>query len=105
MCPFIKIEICEQLNEEEEKVVGTAIIEFEKLIHGNSSFKVEGMEAIIYMGSMTSDVKMNYFEYLTSGLCMDVTVAIDFTGSNGNVDNPKSLHYYDKYNENNQNSY
>lgn len=53
------------------------------------------MDALISMGSMVSAVKMNYFEYLMSGMCMNVSVAIDFTASNGSVNNPKSLHYYD----------
>ena len=53
------------------------------------------MEALIFMGSMVSAVKMSYFEYLMSGMCMNVSVAIDFTASNGSVNNPYSLHYYD----------
>ena len=65
------------------------------MLKGNSYFKVDGMEALIFMGSMVSAVKMSYFEYLMSGMCMNVSVAIDFTASNGSVNNPYSLHYYD----------
>jgi hypothetical protein len=50
------------LNQEEEKVVGTSIIEFQKLQQGSSYFKVEGMDALIFMESMISAAKMNYFE-------------------------------------------
>ena len=92
------------MNQEEEKVVGTSIIEFQKLQQGSSYFKVEGMDALIFMESMVSAVKMNYFEYLMGGMCMNVSVAIDFTGSNRPVNDPSSLHYYDT-SQKNQNQY
>ena len=41
---------------------------------------------------------MDYFEYITSGVSLNTSISVDFTGSNGDVDNPRSLHYYNKYN-------
>jgi len=55
------------------------------------------MDALISMSRMVGEVKMNYFEYLMSGMQMNFSLAIDFTGSNGSVNNPMSLHYtYEK---------
>lgn len=35
----------------------------------------------------------NFVEYLRSGWQMSLSVAIDFTASNGKITNPQSLHY------------
>ena len=45
---------------------------------------------------MFSDCKMDYFEYLLSGVKMNCSISVDFTGSNGNINNPKSLHYFNR---------
>jgi hypothetical protein len=37
----------------------------------------------------------SFLEYLTGGLSLSLTVAVDFTGSNGNPSSPSSLHFLD----------
>jgi hypothetical protein len=37
--------------------------------------------------------KYNFLDYLRGGIEISMMVSIDFTGSNGNPKNPKSLHY------------
>lgn len=39
------------------------------------------------------------FEYLKSGWQLSLSIAIDFTGSNGDPSEPGSLHYLDGYNQ------
>ena len=41
----------------------------------------------------------NFVEYLRSGWQMSLSVAIDFTASNGKIEDERSLHYPSEYNE------
>lgn len=43
--------------------------------------------------------KPTFLSYLNSGWNISLTVAIDFTGSNGNPAYPSSLHYLGNYNQ------
>jgi hypothetical protein len=41
----------------------------------------------------------NFVDYLRSGWGISLMVAIDFTGSNGEINDPKSLHYMNAFNQ------
>lgn len=40
-------------------------------------------------------MRPNFMDYLRGGLELNLSVAIDFTGSNGTPSHPNSLHYMD----------
>lgn len=41
------------------------------------------------------DQKHSFLEYVFGGCDIDLSIAIDFTLSNGQPNNPESLHYFD----------
>lgn len=45
--------------------------------------------------------KPTFIDYLRGGLQLNLSVAVDFTGSNGAVTQPSSLHYLNQYSLNN----
>lgn len=64
----------------------------------NVEFKLSGMKKKKKQkGSLRFQVKMfkayTFLDYIQGGMEISMTVAIDFTGSNGHPENPQSLHY------------
>jgi hypothetical protein len=47
----------------------------------------------IFLSNFVYSENPNFAEYLRSGWQMSLSVAIDFTASNGKINDPKSLHY------------
>ena len=61
------------------------------LVNNNTSLKLGSAG----MATISVDAIKNYsfIDYLRGGMQINLTVAIDFTGSNGNPNQPSSLHY------------
>jgi hypothetical protein len=50
-------------------------------------------QGIFYFQEVSLVQKYNFYDYLRGGIQLNLIVAIDFTGSNGNPRDPRSLHY------------
>ena len=62
-----------------------------KLINNNTALKLGSVgTGNIYVDSIKN---YSFIDYLRGGMQINLTVAIDFTGSNGNPNNVNSLHY------------
>lgn len=81
--------------------VGLELINPKKKEHGNTHHGIK-LFAGKYVNSgllfveafATIPPQPSFLDYLRGGLQLNVTVAIDFTGSNGNPKTPTSLHYH-----------
>jgi len=67
------------INEEKQKKKG-------------SKYKNSGS---IILNNITIEMNPSFLDYIQGGTQVNFTVAVDFTGSNGNPKNPSSLHYQD----------
>ncbi|XP_048738770.2 copine-8-like isoform X2 [Ostrea edulis] len=54
----------------------------------------------IHLLSIKKEIKPSFLDFLKGGTQLNFTVAIDFTGSNGNPSSPHSLHYINPYQPN-----
>nr|XP_022298416.1 copine-8-like isoform X2 [Crassostrea virginica] len=61
------------------------------------SYKNSGQ---LHLLSVKKDIKPSFLDFLKGGTQLNFTVAIDFTGSNGNPASPHSLHYINPYQPN-----
>ncbi|XP_061167969.1 copine-8-like isoform X2 [Saccostrea echinata] len=61
------------------------------------SYKNSGQ---IHLLSVKKEIKPSFLDFLKGGTQLNFTVAIDFTGSNGNPASPHSLHYINPYQPN-----
>merc|ERR1712013_610908 len=69
----------EVINEEKQKKKG-------------AKYKNSGT---VTLNSITIEAVPSFLDYIQGGTQVNFTVAIDFTGSNGNPQSPQSLHYQD----------
>lgn len=61
------------------------------------SYKNSGQ---LHLLSVKKEIKPSFLDYLKGGTQLNFTVAVDFTGSNGNPSSPNSLHYINPYQPN-----
>lgn len=66
------------------------VINQKKKTKKGSKYKDSG---VLVLNSVTIQKNHSFLDYIQSGLQMNFTVAIDFTGSNGNPQRSDSLHY------------
>jgi len=52
----------------------------------------------LLMKTLNFEKKHTFLDYVFGGCEVDLTIAIDFTLSNGHPNSPESLHYYDLMN-------
>jgi len=71
----------------------------EKMRKKGSSYENSGT---ITLHSISFEIVPSFLDYIHGGTQVNFTVAIDFTGSNGNPNNPDSLHYKDPNGKPNQ---
>ena len=76
------------------KIRGNFDLSVDEFINGKKSFDIR-VNGVYFKILSKSLLRKNYtfVDYLKAGLEIGLSVAIDFTGSNGSPDNPKSLHY------------
>ena len=81
----------EIMDAKHNKKLGEYSGSLKPLINNNTSLKLGS----VGMANISVDAIKNYsfIDYLRGGMQINLTVAIDFTGSNGNPNQPSSLHY------------
>ena len=50
---------------------------------------------VVYIENVFIKVKPNFIDYLRSGWCINTSFAVDFTASNGDMEDADSLHHLD----------
>ena len=78
-----------------QKLTSWEVINRSKL--GKKKYKNSGT---ISISSVKVFVKHTFLDYILGGCQINFTVAVDFTGSNGNPKSPNSLHYINPYQPN-----
>ena len=80
-----------------------------KLLKGKKKYKLKDIEtsekihkAKFYFDDLQIEVKPSFYDFLRSGWQINLTVAVDFTASNGNITDYTSLHYINPTGELNQ---
>lgn len=66
------------------------VINKEKQRKKGAKYKNSGT---VILNKFFSETPPSFLDYIRGGTEMNFTVAVDFTGSNGNPDDPRSLHY------------
>lgn len=77
----------------DHKSLGTKILTIDELASGVSQFKVGPSNVIVQRFELKPVV--NFLEYIFGGCQLNLVVAVDFTGSNGQASDPNSLHNRD----------
>lgn len=62
------------------------------------SFPVGSKGGNLKMTNLHIEIRRSFLEYIFGGCEVDLSIAIDFTLSNGPPNDPKSLHYFDPRN-------
>ncbi|KAK0602237.1 hypothetical protein LWI29_031638 [Acer saccharum] len=57
--------------------------------------KTEVLKSQLFVDKYTEKEQYTFLDYISSGFELNFMVAVDFTASNGNPQNPNSLHYID----------
>jgi hypothetical protein len=96
-CP-ITISVMDYLNKKPPTLIGKIEISVENIIQSSGSqIKIQDTKGknvgIIQFNSIQLEKSYSFIDYLQSGLQLNLITAIDFTGSNGDPRNQKSLHY------------
>lgn len=50
---------------------------------------------VVYIENVLIKPRPNFIDYLKSGWCINTSFAVDFTASNGDIENADSLHHQD----------
>ena len=76
---------------------------------GKIKYKLKDIEtskkihkAKFYFDDLQIEFKPSFYDFLHSGWHINLTVAVDFTGSNGDITDPTSLHYVNPTGQQNQ---
>jgi len=106
----LKIDVFDYDNDGSHDLIGTFKTNLRRLSNGpsednnydcinqkkkekkGSKYKNSG---IVKLTEIKFDRIPSFLDYIQEGLQLNFTLAVDFTGSNGNPSNPKSLHYKD----------
>ena len=106
----LKIEVFDDDDGGDHDLIGTCQTNLRTLVKGPGSDNVYNLinqkkrekkgskyknSGTLILKSIRVESNPTFLDYLQAGLQVNFTVAIDFTGSNGNPSNPGSLHYKD----------
>ena len=69
-----------------------------QLKEGTTSFTCDRKNGTLKLNKLKIERQHSFVEYVFGGCEMSLTMAIDFTGSNGDPRSPGSLHYLDHRN-------
>ena len=62
---------------------------------GTDSYQLTKNQGTFTMQGLKIEAKHSFLEYVFGGCEMDLSIAIDFTLSNGDPKQPNSLHFFD----------
>lgn len=75
-----------------------AVTTVDDLVAGNTTITGGGGTQITFE-NLNVYVRPQFIEYLRSGWAISLVAAIDYTASNGEPSNPRSLHYLGQHNQ------
>lgn len=98
----IKVEILESSTQGSHKVKGSCSFTLGELIEAFSynelvkapEYSVRFLTGFFNLKNIIVEKKNSFLEYVFGGCNIDLTIAIDFTLSNGNPKSCESLHYF-----------
>lgn len=91
----VKLEFFRFNSSGKHKIIGTCnTVSLGSLKQGTHEFNVLKQGSFKFGGCKVERVH-SFLEYVFGGCQIDLTIAIDFTMSNGNPTLPSSLHYFD----------
>ena len=56
---------------------------------------IDGGSGQLTLEGFRVEAKYSFLQYVAGGCNIDLSIAVDFTGSNGHPSEPSSLHYFD----------
>lgn len=102
----LKIELMDYDSSKSHKLIGTAFTSVQRILGGErvlQAFTPDGKPAGTINLLKFNEVKnVEMTDYISSGLQINVGMAVDFTTSNGNLNDPNGLHFLDPSGKNNQ---
>ncbi|XP_071961411.1 copine-8-like [Antedon mediterranea] len=107
----IKVECYDYDNDGSHDLIGEFITNMRQFAEGKKTFEIINLKkkdkkknyknsGTIELINCRVEVQPSFLDYIKGGTQLNFTVAIDFTASNGNANNPNSLHYIDPYRPN-----
>ena len=92
----IKIEFFKSVPSGKHKIIDMIdTITLAQLKSGTSNFEMKKKKGSLDMANLKIDRQHSFLEYIFGGCEVDLSIAIDFTLSNGDPRQPSSLHYFD----------
>ena len=74
------------------KNLGQLTLSLAQLKEGTKEFKLDRNKGNFEMANLKIERQHSFLEYVFGGCEIDLSIAIDFTLSNGRVNDPSSLH-------------
>jgi hypothetical protein len=87
---LIQIALYEYSSSGKHKLMDTQTFTFTDIL---DNYKWKSTIGTIVFKNTTLEKRISFLEYLFGGCQISLTIAIDFTGSNGSPDTPNSLHF------------
>jgi len=102
----LRFEIWDHSNRGEHKILGVAYNTLNRIMRGERSFDTvdhkNKFAGKICVNDLQEVIMYDIIDYVRNGLILNLTVSIDFTGSNGDPKSPSSLHYINPAGQPNQ---
>ena len=92
----IKVEFFKSVPSGKHKIIDMIdTITLAQLKSGTQNFEMKKKKGSLDMANLKIDRQHSFLEYIFGGCEVDLSIAIDFTLSNGDPRQPSSLHYFD----------
>ena len=92
----IKIEFFRSNSSGKHKLLGGAPnVTLAAMREGTSTYQLSKNAGTFLMNNLKIESQHSFLEYVFGGCEIDLSIAVDFTLSNGNPTQPSSLHYFD----------
>lgn len=102
----LRFELWDHSNRGEHKILGATHITLARMLQGERQFDTVDAKGKfsgkIIVNTLTQGIEYDIIDYVRSGLQLNLTVSIDFTGSNGDPKSSSSLHYINPSGQPNQ---